>query len=165
MYSIGQIIMSGIAAICLCAAAGAVFGLGRFMAIAAFSSWGMIMFFQAFLQFINFGGGYPSDQPFEEVYVASKAELARLNNLIPEDVSQMTRKDWDDYHRCKLHNVCVRRFARSNYSSVPNSNYTVPYQPSAPYQPSYPTNNMTDSGSMLGCFTTNGVTECRSATR
>jgi hypothetical protein len=75
-----------------------------------FLSLGMFMLFHAWLQFINFDGSWPSDQPFRDYYFVSKEEDTRLWALV--DFGTMTKADWGDYHRCRDHNVCVRRFAR-----------------------------------------------------
>lgn len=80
---------------------------------AMFCSVGMLMIFQAFLQTINFSGGWPADQPADSNYIASKQEIARLDGLAFSGTGpSLSDADWDDYHRCMKLNVCVRRFAR-----------------------------------------------------
>ena len=79
---------------------------------AMFLSVGMLMIFNAWLQVINFDGGWPADQPPDESYIASKQEIARLDGLAFSGTGSLTDADWDDYHRCMKLNVCVRRFAR-----------------------------------------------------
>ena len=72
---------------------------------------GMIMFFQAWLQFINFDGSWPPDQPADDEYIASKQEISRLDRLVSTG-PWPSRAEWDDYRRCMKLNVCVRLFAR-----------------------------------------------------
>jgi hypothetical protein len=102
----------------------AVSGLGM-SALACFFGWragramllsvGMLMLFNAWLQIINFDGGWPADQPPDESYIASKQEIARLDRLASTGTRPLSDAEWDDYHRCKQLNVCVRRFARSDW--------------------------------------------------
>ena len=68
---------------------------------------GMLLIFQAWLQFINFDGSWPANQPPVEYYHMSKVRSDRLDDLIHSDLSN---SDWIDYRRCKFHNVCVRKF-------------------------------------------------------
>jgi len=77
-----------------------------------FLSVGMLMLFNAWLQVINLDGGWPRDQPADDTYIAGKPELARLDRIAFAGLRAMSAADWDDYHRCKILNVCVRRFAR-----------------------------------------------------
>ncbi len=80
---------------------------------AMFLSVGMLMIFQAFLQTINLDGSWPGDQPADSIYSASKQEIARLDRLASTGTGPpLSDADWADYHRCKILNVCVRRFAR-----------------------------------------------------
>ena len=80
---------------------------------AMFCSVGMLMIFQAWLQIINFDGGWPANQPPNESYIASKQEIARLDRLASTgNGPPLSDADWADYHRCMKLNVCVRRFAR-----------------------------------------------------
>lgn len=76
-----------------------------------FFSFGLFMIFLGWLQFINFDGGWPSDQPPDkETYRwLTKADERRIWDAMGE-IATMTTEDWDDYHRCKDLNVCVRRF-------------------------------------------------------
>jgi len=84
---------------------------GRIGAYMFFISFGMLMIFTIWANLINLYGTRPSDQPYQETYFVSKAEDDRLwSKVYPID--SMTDRDWKDYHLCRLHNVCVRRFAR-----------------------------------------------------
>ena len=78
---------------------------------AMFLSVGMSMLFGAWLQFINFDGSWPADQPADSDYIASKLEIARLDRLASTG-PWPSSAEWDDYRRCMKLNVCVRRFAR-----------------------------------------------------
>lgn len=113
MYTIPELILSGVGITLLGACAGLVLGLpeawrwGR----NAFFSLGMSMFFLGWLQFINFDGSWPPDQPPDKQFhlKRTKADEKRLWNVIG-GIETMTKQDWDDFHRCKGLNVCVRRF-------------------------------------------------------
>ena len=72
----------------------------------------MLMLFQAWLQFLNFDGSWPWDQPADRRYFASKEEIARLDSIAFAAPWPKSAKDWDDYRRCKDLNVCVRLFAK-----------------------------------------------------
>lgn len=76
-----------------------------------FFSIGLYMIFLGWLQFINFDGGWPSNQPPDKDFYLriTKADEKRIWNAMGE-MSTMTKDDWDDYHRCMKLNVCVRRF-------------------------------------------------------
>ena len=106
MFSAFQLVLSGMGMSALACIAGLRAGRAMFCSV------GMLMIFQAWLQIINFNGSWPSDQPFRDDYYVSKAEDARLWAAIGPNMSAMTTTDWADYHRCRDHNVCVRRFAR-----------------------------------------------------
>jgi hypothetical protein len=105
MYSQWQIIFSGLAI------TGVGFMFGKRLGVVFFLSFGMMMIFNAWLNFLNFDGSHPSDQPFVQNYSVSRSDEDRLWRIIG-DVNSMSSSDWQDYHRCRLHNVCVRRFAR-----------------------------------------------------
>lgn len=81
-------------------------------ATAFFMSIGMLMIFFAWLQWINFDGSWPSNQPRMNDYKISKAKLDKLDDLIytKGKLDDLTSTDWEDYRRCKNLNVCVRRF-------------------------------------------------------
>ena len=87
--------------------------VSRTVGLYFFLSVGMIMLFSAWLQFINFDGSWPSNQPRIENYKMSKERQDRLDHLKYDafgSSSTMTDQDWADYKRCKFNNVCVRRF-------------------------------------------------------
>ena len=106
MFTTFQLILSGLGLSAL-----ACF-LGRRIGLAMFLSVGMLLLFQAWLQFINFSGSWPWDQPADRGYIASKQEIARLDGIAFAAPWPKSSADWDDYHRCKNFNVCVRLFAR-----------------------------------------------------
>lgn len=87
------------------------FAFGRVVGLIGLFFIAMPMFFKAWLQFINFDGGWPKDQPYIEYYTPTPEEDRRLWARI-EPINTMTDRDWKDYHKCKDHNICVRRFAR-----------------------------------------------------
>ena len=80
------------------------FRIGR----GAFLSIGMVMIFAAWLQIINFNGGWPSDQPRDDNFYPTRADEQRIDARID---SNMNDADYADYHRCKRVNVCVRKFS------------------------------------------------------
>ncbi|MCA0300764.1 MAG: hypothetical protein LCH95_00015 [Proteobacteria bacterium] len=95
-----------------------------------FFSIGLLMIFWGWLQFINFDGGWPSNQPPDKQFYSwrTSADEKRIWNAMGE-MSTMTEQDWDDYHRCKKLNVCVRRFQgqRKELGGVaPTSNVSTP---------------------------------------
>jgi hypothetical protein len=112
MYPVSTWIGAGIGLPFLLLAFAPLFGFRTALEGAwyAFLSIGMALVFHGWLQFINFDGSWPWDQPFQEFYSVSKEEDARIWAAV--DLPTMTNRDWDDYHRCRDHNVCVRRFAR-----------------------------------------------------
>jgi hypothetical protein len=124
MYTIPDLILSGVGITLLGACTGLVLGLpgawrwGR----NAFFSLGMSMFFLGWLQFINFDGSWPADQPPDKGIAGkrTKAEAAKLEAFLAS-IDPMTTQDWDDYHRCKGLNVCVRRFQGQRTGSSPTA--------------------------------------------
>ena len=113
MYTVSELVVAGVGITVLGACTGLVLGLpgawrwGR----NAFLSLGMYMFFLAWLQLINFDGSWPSDQPPDKGITSerTKAEAAKLEAHLGS-IDTMTKQDWEDYHRCKDLNVCVRLF-------------------------------------------------------
>jgi hypothetical protein len=105
MYSADDYLLSGIGITLI------AFIFGRCVGVLVGVSLGMLMVFYAFLSIINWGGNSPSTQPWQESYAPSNSERNRLWDKMPDDLSGMSQQDWGDYHRCKDHNVCVRRFA------------------------------------------------------
>jgi len=75
-----------------------------------FLSVGMLMIFFAWLQFIDFDGSWPADQPIEREFYQrrTRADEQRIWTRVGDN---MTDVDWRDYRRCRAVNVCVRRFA------------------------------------------------------
>lgn len=86
---------------------GMSYGLKMFQSV--FFSIGMIMIFSAWLDFINFDGSWPSNQPMEKDFYLRRTR-ADEDKLWPRIDGEMTKQDWADYHRCRDVNVCVRRF-------------------------------------------------------
>lgn len=135
MYTAGDLVFSGIGVTIMAAIVASLWGFRSSLRWGrnAFFSLGLYMIFQGWLQFINFDGGWPADQPpDQEVYRwQTKADEQRIWNAMGE-MSTMTKEDWDDYHRCKKLNVCVRRFqgqrkevgmaAPASTGSMPNTN-------------------------------------------
>ena len=109
MISTTQLIESGIGITLIC------FVGGWRVALIGFSTIGMLMFFTAWLQFINYNGNTPRDQPFVTYNHPSPEETKRLWDLV-SPIHSMTDQDWADYHRCKDHAICVRRFQRGKYN-------------------------------------------------
>ena len=106
MFTTFQLVLSGVGVSALACFAG--LRIGR----AVFCSIGMLLLFMAWLQFINFDGSWPPDQPADRGYTASQQEIARLDGIAFAEPWPKSAADWDDYHRCKNLNVCVRLFAR-----------------------------------------------------
>jgi len=106
MFTASQLVLSGLGMSAL-----ACF-FGRRIGRAVFLSVGMLMLFQAWLQFLNVDESWPWDQPADRSYVASKQELARLDHIAFSAPWPKSAADWDDYRRCRDLNVCVRLFAR-----------------------------------------------------
>ncbi len=113
MYTVSELVVAGVGITVLGGCTGLVLGLpgawrwGR----NAFFSLGMYMLFLAWLQLINFDGSWPSDQPPDKQFhhMRTKADEKRLWDAMGA-IETMTKQDWDDFHRCKDLNVCVRRF-------------------------------------------------------
>lgn len=74
-----------------------------------FLSVGMLMVFSAWLDFINFDGSWPSNQPIEREFFLRRTR-ADEDKLWPRIDRDMSKQDWEDYRRCKDVNVCVRKF-------------------------------------------------------
>ena len=110
MYSVSDKIFSGICISLLFGACGLPFGTALRATRSAFLGLGMIMVFSAWLQFINFDGSWPKDQPREDkfYYRRTKADEHRIWSAVDDN---MSKDDYDDYHRCNDLNVCVRKFA------------------------------------------------------
>lgn len=116
MYLVSDLVTSGLGVGGFGFAMGAWNGLRSAINVgrAAFLSLGMYMLFLAWLQYINFDGGWPADQPPDKEYhlKRTKADERRVSDAM-ESGGAMTDRDWGDYHRCLKVNVCVRRFARA----------------------------------------------------
>jgi len=130
MYTASQLASAGIGLSLTAAAFGLIGGLGSALwwGRNAFFSIGLMMIFWAWLQFINFDGGWPSDQPPDKSLTLTEADKTRIWNAMG-DMSTMTKAEWDDYHRCMQLNVCVRRFQGQRYDPVkiaPASNVSTP---------------------------------------
>lgn len=104
---------------------------------------GMIMIFAAWLQFINFSGNWPIDQPYVRNYIPSESELKRLEYIV-QRTNIMSKEDWDDYRRCKLHNICLRKFDKTANLIQPYDNNLSPFKQ---------------------CVTINGVPNCSTLTK
>ena len=125
-----------------------------------FFSLGLLMIFWGWLQFINFDGGWPSDQrPDKEFYqLRTKADEKRIWNAMG-NMSTMTKADWDDYHRCNDLNVCVRRFQGQRKEvgvapPVPNGS-----SPSIITQPKFESGT-SSPGTETRCVLMDGVLKC-----
>ena len=114
MYTAGDLVLSGIGLTIMAAIVALLWGFRSSLRWGrnAFFSLGLFMIFQGWLQFINFNGGWPADQPpdTEVHHWQTKADEQRIWAKV-DPIQNMTSRDWDDYHRCKDLNVCVRRFA------------------------------------------------------
>jgi hypothetical protein len=159
MYSVGDWVLSGIGmsilpfAVCLFLKNGLEIGfvVGRTF----FLSVSMCLFFKAWLQFINFDGSWPADQPFVDVYTPSAAETARVDSAL---VHEMSKQDWDDYHRCLKHNVCVRRFARASQTMGAAAPAPAPQAPFTSLD--MPPRRDPTRPYARACMIANGVTTC-----
>lgn len=105
MFSPTEYLVSGLGI----AAIGFLLG-GKDVGKLFFAGVAMIIIFRAFLGFINWDGSNPPDQPWLEDYTPTKTEMKRLDDILYS--GEITKKDADDYWRCRQHNVCVRRYAR-----------------------------------------------------
>lgn len=118
------------------------------------------MIFWGWLQFINFDGGWPSDQPPDkEFYLRlTKADEKRIWNAMGE-MSTMTKADWDDYHRCMKLNVCVRRFQgqRKQIGEAPPA--SSGNTPSSITQPKFESGTSTPT-TETRCVLMDGVLKC-----
>lgn len=162
MYTTSDLVASGIG-LSITAAAFALIG-GPASALRwgrnAFFSIGLFMIFSGWLQFINFDGGWPSDQPpdKENYRRLTKADERRIRDAMGE-MSTMSKQDWDDYHRCKDMNVCVRRFQgqRKEVGGVaPTSNVSTPSNISQPKFESGTSSPTTETR----CVLMDGVLKC-----
>jgi hypothetical protein len=100
-------------ALCFCLLFGWIGSVAGFfwqMFRSLFLSIGMLMIFSAWLDWINFDGSWPSDQPIEREFFLRRTK-ADDDKLSPRVDNDMTKQDWADYRRCKDVNVCVRKFA------------------------------------------------------
>lgn len=125
-----------------------------------FFSIGLYMIFLGWLQFINFDGGWPADQPADKDYYLriTKADEQRIWNAMRE-ISTMTKQDWDDYHRCKQLNVCVRWLQgqrKEVAGTVPNSKASTP---NTVTQPKFETGNSSPA-TETRCVLTDSVLKC-----
>ena len=107
--SLGDQILNAIAISVVLSCGGVVVGAFWMMFIRIFLSLGMLMIFLAWLQFIDFDGSWPADQPIEREFYQrrTRADEQRIWTQVGDN---MTDSDWKDYHRCRDVNVCVRRF-------------------------------------------------------
>lgn len=126
----------------------------------AFFSIGLYLIFLGWLQFINFDGGWPADQPADKDFYLriTKADEQRIWNSMGE-MSTMTAQDWDDYHRCNKLNVCVRRFQgqRREVGKVgPASSGSTPYTVT---EPKFETGSSSPTGETR-CVLIDGVLKC-----
>jgi len=108
--ALGDQIVNAVAISLVLSCPSALFGGFWMMFIRVFLSLGMLMIFLSWLQFINFDGSWPADQPIEREFYLRRTK-ADEDKLWPRVSSDMTDVDWRDYHRCRAVNVCVRRFA------------------------------------------------------
>lgn len=86
------------------------FVVGLHLARSAFLGLGMVMVFSGWLQYIKFDGSWPKDQPREDTFYLrhTKDDEQRIMGAID---GNMSKADYDDYHRCNKLNVSVRKFA------------------------------------------------------
>lgn len=104
-FSIEEYLVAGIGITVL------AFCFGRMVGFTVFFTFGCWILLSAWTQHINYDGSWPKDQPYQQYYTPTHEEDRRLWGLV-DPIDKMTKQDWDDYHRCRQHNVCVRRFAR-----------------------------------------------------
>lgn len=108
-YSLGDQLFNATVFSFLFALIGFPFDMGFKMFRSVFLSIGMLMIFLAWLDFINFDGSWPSDQPVERDFYLRRTR-ADEDKLWPRIDSNMSRQDWVLYHRCREINVCSGRF-------------------------------------------------------
>jgi len=163
MYTAGDLVLSGVGITLMTATVTLWGGLRSSLRWGrnAFFSLGLFMIFQGWLQFINFDGGWPADQPPDkEVYRwQTKANEQRIWNAIGPDLATMTARDWDDYHRCGKLNVCVRKFqglrteaGKPAPTSMGNKSNSIP-------QPNFETWTSTPT-TETRCVLMDGVLKC-----
>ena len=111
--SLGEALFNATAFSLLFGLVGAAWGMYWSMFRSLFLSIGMLMVFSAWLDWINFDGSWPSDQPIERDFYLrrTRADEDKLWPRMGKSLDDMTKQDWADYHRCRDVNVCVRRFA------------------------------------------------------
>lgn len=111
--SLGDAVFNATAFSLLFGLIGAPFGMFVTMFRCVFLSIGCLVIFSAWLDFINFDGSWPSDQPIERDFYLrrTKADEDKLWPRMGSNLDDMTSRDWADYHRCRDVNVCVRKFA------------------------------------------------------
>lgn len=163
MYTISELVTSGVGAGLVAASFGLIGGLRSAIAWGrrVFLSVGMYMLFLAWLQFINFDGGWPADQPpDQEVYRwQTKTDEQRIWNAIGDDLSTMTARDWDDYHRCSKLNVCVRNFQGQRREVGKALPVSSPSMSSTVTQPKFASGN-SSSTTETRCVLMDGVLKC-----
>lgn len=108
--SLGDQILYAVSISVVLSCGGVLVGAFWMMFIRIFLSLGMLMIFFAWLQFIDFDGSWPADQPIERDFFLrrTRGDEQRIWTRVGDN---MTDSDWKDYHRCLEVNVCVRRFA------------------------------------------------------
>ena len=110
--SVGDQLFNAVALSVLLGSIGSLGGMFWPIFRSVFLSLGMFMVFGAWLDWINFDGSYPSNQPVEKNFYLrrTKADEDKLWPRMGKNLDDMTRQDWADYHRCREVNVCVRKF-------------------------------------------------------
>lgn len=111
-YSLGDQLFNATMLSLLFGLLGAACGMFWPMLRSVFLSIGMLMIFSAWLDWINFDGSYPSNQPVEKNFYLrrTKADEEKLWPRMGKNWDDMTDADWADYRRCRDVNVCVRKF-------------------------------------------------------
>ena len=111
-YSLGDQLFNATMLSLLFGLLGSACGMFWPMFRSAFLSIGMLMIFSAWLDWINFDGSYPSNQPVEKNFYLrrTKADEEKLWPRMGKNWDDMTAADWADYRRCRDVNVCVRKF-------------------------------------------------------
>ena len=111
-YSLGDQLFNATMLSLLFGLLGSVCGMFWPMFRSVFLSIGMLMIFSAWLDWINFDGSWPRNQPIErEFYLRrTRADEDKLWSRMGKTLDDMDAQAWADYHRCREVNVCVRRF-------------------------------------------------------